>query len=243
MRERMGAGGGRRIGIGWVTLLGLDEILYGVDCFSPLESSRRPRDWRWWRFVGGAQVWNDEGRGREKERKKEKSGTRTNIRTRTRAVFDLRKWKAAGRIGHGEGEDGSWIEICRGLRRGVKKKGKKSEIARSSMGLNGLIFLRSFNSDYTLSEVVIDRVLKAASLRCKKCPQGEREREKEGERERRREKIGEKDDEARCKCLERDAPWPFPLGISRYRFEIAPIFPSLLLSQIPNEYLANEFLR
>lgn len=67
------------------------------------------------------------------------------------------------------------------------------------MGLNGLIFLRSFNSDYTLSEVVIDHVLKAASLRCKKCPQGEIERE----RERQREKIGE---EARCKCLERDAP-------------------------------------
>lgn len=45
------------------------------------------------------------------------------------------------------------------------------------MGLNGLIFLRSFNSDYTLSEVVIDHVLKAASLRCKKCPQSEIERE------------------------------------------------------------------
>lgn len=89
-----------------------------------------------------------------------------------------------------------------GVAKGSKKKEKKSEIARSSMGLNGLIFLRSFNSDYTLSEVVIDRVLKAASLRCKKCPQGERERKRGGKRE----KIGEKDDEARCKCLERDAP-------------------------------------
>lgn len=80
------------------------------------------------------------------------------------------------------GEDGSWIEICRGLRRGVKKKKKrKSEIARSSMGLNGLIFLRSFNSDYTLSEVVIDHVLKAASLRCKKYLQGEIEKERERE--------------------------------------------------------------
>lgn len=59
------------------------------------------------------------------------------------------------------------------------------------MGLNGLIFLRSFNSDYTLSEVVIDRVLKAASLRCKKCPQGERERERGGKREKEREDRGE----------------------------------------------------
>lgn len=50
------------------------------------------------------------------------------------------------------------------------------------MGLNGLIFLRSFNSDYTLSEVVIDRVLKAASLRCKKCPQREREKGRGRER-------------------------------------------------------------
>lgn len=71
-----------------------------------------------------------------------------------------------------------------GVAKGSKKKGKKSEIARSSMGLNGLIFLRSFNSDYTLSEVVIDRVLKAASLRCKKCPQGERERERKRGKER-----------------------------------------------------------
>lgn len=243
MRERMGAGGGRRIGIGWVTLLGLDEILYGVDCFSPLESSRRPRDWRWWRFVGGAQVWNDEGRGREKERKKRKIWNQdeySNAYTRGFRPSEMKGCRT-NRARRGGGRKLDWN--MPGVAKGSKKKGKKSEIARSSMGLNGLIFLRSFNSDYTLSEVVIDRVLKAASLRCKKCPQGEREREKEGERERRREKIGEKDDEARCKCLERDAPWPFPLGISRYRFEIAPIFPSLLLSQIPNEYLANEFLR
>lgn len=56
--------------------------------------------------------------------------------------------------------------------------------------------------------------------------------------------MGEEDNETGCKCLERDAPRPFPLGISRYRFEIASIFPSLLLSsQIPNEYLVNEFSR
>lgn len=38
---------------GWVTLLDSDEILCCVDCFSPLESSRRRPDWRSWRFADG----------------------------------------------------------------------------------------------------------------------------------------------------------------------------------------------
>lgn len=38
---------------GWVTLLDSDEILCGVDCFSPLESSQRRPDWRSWCFADG----------------------------------------------------------------------------------------------------------------------------------------------------------------------------------------------
>lgn len=50
---------------GWVTLLDSDEILCGVDCFSPLESSRRRPDWRSWRFTGG--ISQREGETMEKK--------------------------------------------------------------------------------------------------------------------------------------------------------------------------------
>lgn len=71
------------------------------------------------------------------------------------------------------------------------------------MGLIGFIFLHSFNFDYTLSEVVIDRVLNY-ELELGKIFQG----------------CGRKHDidggEARCKCLLSYASqlWIISLGIS-----------------------------